>query len=100
MSLYSAFLAMAPFILLAVTKGAFGPWGEDESEWSSAFLLDVAVVLAIIGGALVSLLVLGDILSPSPLTQWIVVIAGCVALLLLALYMLVEVLARYRSSRS
>ena len=29
MTLYAAFLSMAPFILLAVTAGAFGPWRED-----------------------------------------------------------------------
>jgi hypothetical protein len=48
MTLYASFLSMAPFILLAVTAGAFGPWSADgNKEWSYAFLWDVLLVLTV-----------------------------------------------------
>jgi hypothetical protein len=101
MTLYSAFLSMAPFILLAVTAGAFGPWSEDDDkEWSYAFLWDVVLVLSVIAGGIVSRLVLGEVVGPNELTQDFVVVAGCVSLALLAERMLSTVRSRYRAHRS
>jgi drug/metabolite transporter (DMT)-like permease len=101
MTLYAAFLSMAPFILLAVTAGAFGPWSVDENqEWSYAFLWDVVLVLSVIAGGIVSILVLGEVVSPTDVTQDFVVVAGCVSLALLAEHMLSAVRSRYRAHRS
>lgn len=100
MTLYSAFLSMAPFILLAVTAGAFGPWSaDDDTEWSYTFLWDVALVLTVITGGILSILVLGEVLSPSEWTQDTVVVAGCVSLALLAEHMLSAVRSRYRAHK-
>lgn len=100
MSLYSSFLSMGPFVLLAVTAVAFGPWGEDDDEeWSYAFLWDVALDLSVIGGGIVSVLVLGEVVLPSAVTRWGVMIAGCLSLVLLAVHMLSEVVSRYHSHR-
>jgi hypothetical protein len=100
MTLYSAFLSMAPFILLAVTAGAFGPWSADkDQDWSYAWLWDVVLVLSVITGGIVSLLVLGEAVSPSDLTQDFVIVAGCVSLALLAEHMLSTVRSRYRAHR-
>lgn len=100
MTLYAAFLSMAPFILLAVTAGAFGPWsGDVDEEWSYAFLWDVALVLGVIAGGIVSVLVLGEVFSPSTATRWTVIVAGCLSLALLAVHMLGAVRSRYRSRR-
>jgi hypothetical protein len=100
MSLYAAFLSMAPFILLAVTAGAFGPWSaEGDKEWTYAFLWDVVLVLSVITGGIVSLLVLGEVVSPNEFTQDFVVVAGCVSLALLAEHMLSAVRSRYRAHR-
>lgn len=101
MTLYSAFLSMAPFILLAVTAGAFGPWSEDRAkQWSYSFLWDVVLVLSVITGGIVSLLVLGEVIDPNDLTQDFVVVAGCVSLALLAEHMLSTVRSRYRAHRN
>jgi hypothetical protein len=101
MTLYSAFLSMAPFILLAVTAGAFGPWSADKNQkWSYAYLWDVVLVLSVITGGIVSLLVLGEVVSPNDVTQDFVVVAGCVSLALLAEHMLSAVRSRYRAHRS
>jgi hypothetical protein len=100
MSLYASFLSMAPFILLAVTNGAFGPWGQPDSEkrgWSYTFLWDVALVLSVIAGGIVSVLVLGEVVDPSDTTRRFVVGAGCASLGLLATHMLWSVTALYRS---
>jgi hypothetical protein len=100
MTLYAAFLSMAPFILLAVTAGAFGPWSDDDDqEWSYAFLWDVVLVLSVIAGGIVSILVLGEVFGPNELTQDFVVVAGCVSLALLAEHMLSTVRSRYRAHR-
>jgi hypothetical protein len=101
MTLYAAFLSMAPFILLAVTAGAFGPWSEDaDKEWSYAFLWDVVLVLSVITGGIVSLLVLGEVFGPNEFTQDFVVVAGCVSLALLAEHMLSTVRSRYRAHKN
>jgi hypothetical protein len=100
-TLYAAFLSMAPFILLAVTAGAFGPWSDDDDEeWSYTFLWDVVLVLSVITGGIVSLLVLGEVFGPNEFTQNFVVVAGCVSLALLAEHMLSSVRSRYRAHRS
>jgi hypothetical protein len=101
MTLYAAFLSMAPFILLAVTAGAFGPWSADSNkEWSYAFLWDVVLVLSVIAGGIVSILVLGEVVEPSDVTQDFVVVAGCVSLALLAEHMLSTIRSRYRARGS
>jgi hypothetical protein len=98
--LYSSFLSMAPFILLAVTAGAFGPWGRAADDgWSYTFLWDVAMVLTVIAGGILSVLVLGDVVNESDTTQDLVVVAGCVSLGLLATHVLVSVTSLYRSER-
>jgi hypothetical protein len=100
MALYSAFLSMAPFVLLAVTAGAFGPWSADKDQkWSYAWLWDVVLVLSVITGGIVSLLVLGEAVSPNEFTQDFVIVAGCVSLALLAEHMLSVVRSRYRAHR-
>lgn len=82
MTLYSAFLSMAPFILLVVTAGAFGPWSaDDDKEWSYTFLWDVVLVLTVVTGGTLSILVLGEVVSPSAVTQDFVVVAGFVGTL-------------------
>ena len=60
MSLYSAFLSMAPFILLAVKWGA-----DDTQEWSYAALWDVVLVLSVITGGIVSTTVTVTVLAPT-----------------------------------
>jgi hypothetical protein len=100
MTLYSSFLAMAPFILLAVTKGAFGPWGVEEGdEWRYSFLWDLGMVLSVIAGAVVSVLILGDVIAASATTRWFVIFAACLSLLLLAIHMTWEVATAYRAHR-
>jgi hypothetical protein len=100
MALYSAFLSMAPFVLLAVTAGAFGPWSADKDQnWSYTWLWDVVLVLSVITGGIVSLLVLGEAVSPNEFTQDFVIVAGCVSLALLAEHMLSTVRSRYRAHR-
>ena len=100
MILYSSFLSMAPFILLAVTAGAFGPWSaERDQKWSYAWLWDVVLVLSVITGGIVSLLVLGDVVGPNEFTQDFVVVAGCVSLALLAEHILSSIRTRYRNGR-
>lgn len=101
MTLYAAFLSMAPFILLAVTAGVFGPWQpHGDQEWSYTFLWDVALVFSVIAGGIVSLLVLGEVVGPSEFTQDFVVVAGCVSLALLAEHVLSVVRSRYRARTS
>ena len=99
MTLYSSFLSMAPFILLAVTQGAFGPWGraDGDKRWSYTYLWDVVMVLCVIAGGIVSLLVLGDVVSPSTTTRRLVVVAGCVSLLVLANFKLGQIASLYRA---
>ncbi|MCU0277551.1 MAG: hypothetical protein MUE31_01520 [Candidatus Nanopelagicales bacterium] len=92
MSLYSAFLSMAPFILLAVTWDV-----SDVREWSYAVLWDVVLVLSVITGGIVSILVLGEVVGPNEFTQDFVVVAGCVSLVLLAEHILSAIRARYRA---
>jgi hypothetical protein len=99
MTLYAAFLSMAPFILLAVT-GVFGPGrSSGDQGWSYTFLWDVVLVLSVISGGVVSLLVLGEVVSPNDVTQDFVVVAGCVSLALLAEHVLSGVRSRYRASK-
>jgi hypothetical protein len=95
MTLYAAFLSMAPFILLAVKWGA-----DDTQEWSYAALWDVVLVLSVITGGIVSLLVLGEVVGPNEFTQDFVVVAGCVSLALLAEHILSSIRTRYRTHRS
>ena len=95
MSLYSAFLSMAPFILLAVKWSA-----DDTQEWSYALLWDVVLVLSVITGGIVSILVLGEVVGPNEVTQDFVVVAGCVSLALLAEHILSAIFSRYRAHRS
>jgi hypothetical protein len=98
MTLYAAFLSMAPFILLAVTSGAFGPSKTtDNRKWSYAFLWDVMLVFSVITGGIVSILVLGDVIGPNDVTEDVVVVAGCVSLVLLAEHMVSTIRARYRA---
>jgi hypothetical protein len=99
-SLYAAFLSMAPFILLAVT-GVFGPVRSNGGQqWSYTFLWDVVLVVSVIAGGIVSLLVLGEVLTPNEFTQDFVVVAGCVSLALLAEHVLSAVRSRYRANKS
>ncbi len=92
MSLYSAFLSMAPFILLAVTWGV-----SDDKEWSYAVLWDVVLVLSVITGGIVSILVLGEVFGANEFTQDFVVVAGCVSLVLLAEHILAAIRVRYKA---
>jgi hypothetical protein len=88
---------MAPFILLAVTAGVFGPSDRDNGkERSYSFLWDAALILTVITGGILSLLVLGEVVGDSDFTQDVVVVAGCVSLALLAEHMLWSVRSRYR----
>ncbi len=95
MSLYSAFLSMAPFILLAVTWSA-----DDDQQWSYALLWDVVLVVSVITGGIVSILVLGEVVGPNEVTQDFVVVAGCVSLALLAEHILSAILSKYRARSS
>lgn len=95
MTLYSAFLSMAPFILLAVKWST-----DDDQEWSYKVLWDVVLVLSVITGGIMSLLVLGEVVDPNEVTQDFVVVAGCVSLALLAEHILSAILSRYRAHRN
>jgi uncharacterized BrkB/YihY/UPF0761 family membrane protein len=103
--LYSAFLTTAPFILLAVSGGVtFGPvpaTGRHSAwrlpKWQLAN--DLAVVAIVISGAAVSLLVLGDVLTPNEIVRSSVVTGGLLALFLLLLHAAADVVRMYRSPK-
>lgn len=102
MDLYSAFLTTAPFILLAISGGVtFGPIpvaarhrARRISWWW--FLNDLAAVLIVVVGAVLSLLVLGGILTGEPIARFAVVWSGILALFLLLLHVAGDVYRLHR----
>lgn len=101
MELFESFLKLGPLLLLkVVAKQTFGPWGaSDDGQWRFTSMWTVLVVLSVLVGGVVSMLVLSEVLPVSPATKGVVVIAGCLSLLLLAVHMLWGLAAMYRSDR-
>lgn len=104
MDLYSALLTTAPFILLAISRGvAFGPIPAAARHraagrsrwWLTNDLLAVAFVMF---GAVVSLLVLGDVVEATSNTALFAVVTCGASLFLLTVHVLGEIVPRYASS--
>lgn len=104
MDLYSAFLTTAPFILLAISGGVtFGPIpvaarhraGRISWWWLSN---DIAAVLVVVIGAVLSLLVLGRLAPDNEIVRFAVVAAGVLALFLLLLHVAGDVYRLYREA--
>jgi hypothetical protein len=97
--LYSSFLKLAPLLLLKLpVKGVFGlsERGTGRQE-RVAFAGDVVLLLAVVVGGFIAVLVLGGVLPPTATTRGVLVLAGCLSLLVLAVYMLRQVASLYRA---
>jgi len=88
LELFAAFLKLDPLLLLkVVAKQRFGPWGAgDDSQWRYVRVWTALIVLSVVAGGLVSVFVLSEVLPVASITRGIVVVAGCLSLLLLALH--------------
>ncbi len=98
MELYSSFLKLAPLLLLKLlANGGFGSSEQDmDRQGRVAFAGDVVLVVGVVGGGLIATLVLGGVLSPTATTRVVLVVAGCLSLLVLAVYTLRQVASLYR----
>ncbi|MGL4650858.1 MAG: hypothetical protein ACRC1H_15730, partial [Caldilineaceae bacterium] len=99
MELYSSFLKLAPLLLLKLLS-ARGLGRSNQGTGGHArvaFASDLAVMVAAIGGAFVALFVLGDVLAPTAITRWLLVVGGCLSLLALGEYQVRRIVSMYRS---
>jgi hypothetical protein len=96
--LYSSFLKLAPLLLLKLlAKGGFGPSEQDKDKPGPvAFVGDVVLMVAVVGGGFIAILVLGDVLPATATTRGVLVVAGCLSLLVLAKYQLRQIASLYR----
>ena len=105
MELYSAVLTTAPFILLGLSGGlVFGPApvAARHRAWRLQLrnlLVDATAVLSVMVGALVSLLVLGDVLTATGTWRTVVLWSGGLSLVLLVLHVGGDVAMRYVESQ-
>jgi hypothetical protein len=58
---------------------------------------DVVLMVAVVGGGVISIFVLGDVLAPTAATRGVLVVAGCLSLLVLANFKLGQVASLYRA---
>jgi hypothetical protein len=98
MELYSAFLKLAPILLLKLlAKGGFGrSKAYRDRQGRVALAGDVALTLAVIGGGIIAIFVLGDVLPATATTRGVLVVTGCLSLLVLAKYQLRQIASLYR----
>jgi hypothetical protein len=98
MELYSSFMKLAPLLILKLlATGRFGPSEQDEDRQGLvAFAGDVVLIVAVVVGGVVSILVLGDVLSPTATTRGVLVVAGTLSLLVLANFKLGQIATLYR----
>ena len=103
--LYSSYLTTAPVILLAISRSfVFGPTPSSarHRNWRWPlwhFGVDMVTVVAVLTGAAVSLLVLGDVLPRQDTARDIVVYSGVLSLFLLFLHVGGDVLGLYIADR-
>jgi hypothetical protein len=97
--LYTSILKLAPLMLLKLlAMGAFRPSTSGRGKLQRLVMSsDVLLVISIVAGGVVAALVLGDVMAPTDITRWAVVLAGCVSLLLLAEHMLCEIAVLYNA---
>jgi lipopolysaccharide export LptBFGC system permease protein LptF len=98
MELYSSFIKLAPLLILKLlATGAFGASEHDRDRHGRVALAGhVMLMVAVVVGGFVSILVLGDVLPPTAATRWVLVVAGCLSLLLLANFKLGQIATLYR----
>jgi hypothetical protein len=96
--LYSAFLKLAPILLLKlIAKGGFGPSEQSKDRQGRvAFAGDVVLMVAVVGGGFIATFVLGDVLPATATTRGVLVVAGCLSLLVLGEYKLRQIASLYR----
>jgi hypothetical protein len=96
--LYSAFLKLAPLILLKLlAKGGFGRSKPDrDTHGRVAFAGDVALTVAVVVGGFIAIFVLGDVLPATATTRGVLVVVGCLSLLVLGKYMIRQIASLYR----
>lgn len=99
MELYSAFMKLAPLLILKLlASGDFRRSGRNRGgQGPAAFAGDVVLMVAVVGGGFIAILVLGDVLSPTTTTRGVLVVAGCLSLLVLANVKLGQIASLYRS---
>lgn len=98
MELYSSFLKLAPLLLLKLlsARGLAQPEQDKERPVRVSFAGDLAVIVAVVGGAFIALFVLGDVLPATATTRWLLVVGGCLSLLALGEYQVRHIVAIYR----
>jgi hypothetical protein len=96
--LYSAFMKLVPLLILKLlATGRFGPSEQDtDGQGRVALAGDVVLMVAVVGGGVISILVLGDVLAPTATTRGVLVVAGCLSLLVLANFKLGQIASLYR----
>jgi hypothetical protein len=99
MELYSSFMKLAPLLILKLlATGGFGPSEQDKDKQGPvAFAGDLVLMVAVVVGGIVATLVLGDVLPPTATTRWVLVVAGCLSLLVLAKYKLGQIASLYQA---
>jgi hypothetical protein len=99
MELYSSFIKLAPLLILKLlATGAFGASEHDQDRHGRVALAGhVMLMVAVVGGGFVSILVLGDVMPPTAATRWVLIVAGCLSLLLLANFKLGQIATLYRA---
>jgi hypothetical protein len=97
--LYSSFLKLAPLLLLKLlAQGGFGRSRPDrDGQGRVALAGDVALTLAVVGGGIIAIFVLGDVLPATAITRGLLVVTGCLSLLVLAKYQLRQIASLYRA---
>jgi hypothetical protein len=90
-------MKLAPLLILKLlATGTFGPSEQNpDRQGRMALAGDVVLMVAVVVGGLVALLVLGDVLHPTAVTRWMLVIAGCLSLLVLANFKLGQIVSLY-----
>jgi hypothetical protein len=98
MELYSSFMKLAPLLILKlIATGRFGPSEQDtDGQGWGSLAGDLVLIVAVVGGGVVSILVLGDVLAPTATTRGVLVVAGCLSLLVLANFKLGQIATLYR----
>lgn len=99
MELYASFLKLAPILLLKLlAKGGFGQSEQDRGRRGRMVLAgDVVLVVAVVVGGFIALLVLSGVLAPTATTRGVLVAAGCLCLLVLAQFILRQIVSLYRA---
>jgi hypothetical protein len=97
MELYSSFMKLAPLLILKLlATGDTSEQGKGR-QGRVAFAGDVVLMVAVVGGGVISILVLGDVLAPTATTRGVLVVAGCLSLLVLANFKLGQIASLYRA---